>query len=154
MSKYSNDGHKLNHEIPSPCTKRNVLLNLASETRTTCFKESNEAFCGDGITQGRCKNIHLKRLLTLFLGDRGMRLWHHFPVHCLRQLLCCPWGRQRNAKALHFETTKQMQRLILSLDKILGTFCRWRPKKLCLIGRIKMPLVIKGFMHRSRHILT
>ena len=37
MSKYSNDGHKLNHEILSPCTKELVRKNLASFTRIACL---------------------------------------------------------------------------------------------------------------------
>ncbi len=37
MSKYSNDGHKLNHEILSPCTKSLVRKNLASPTRIACL---------------------------------------------------------------------------------------------------------------------
>jgi hypothetical protein len=56
MSKFSNDGHKLNHEILSPCTKRLVRLNLASPTRSKCLTPVADvtppaAFCGDGIVE-------------------------------------------------------------------------------------------------------
>ena len=57
MSKYSNDGHKLNHEILSPCTKDLVLKNLRSDTRTKCLGNPADsaaaaaAFCGDGVLQ-------------------------------------------------------------------------------------------------------
>ena len=49
MSKYSNDGHKLNHMILSPCTKDLVRQNLASEDRTKCLSEIAVSFCGDRI---------------------------------------------------------------------------------------------------------
>ncbi|XP_059096532.1 disintegrin and metalloproteinase domain-containing protein 10-like isoform X2 [Tigriopus californicus] len=52
MSKYSNDGHKLNHEIISPCTKSMVVQNLSSPKRTSCLVVTHDSFCGDGITQG------------------------------------------------------------------------------------------------------
>jgi disintegrin and metalloproteinase domain-containing protein 10 len=51
MSKYSNDGHKLNHEILSTCTKELVRKNLASSTRTGCLSKAEAAFCGDGVVQ-------------------------------------------------------------------------------------------------------
>ena len=59
MSKYSNDGHKLNHEILSPCTKEMVRLNLASPARAKCLltwapeETTYPAFCGDGVIQGQ-----------------------------------------------------------------------------------------------------
>ena len=59
MSKYSNDGHKLNHEILSPCTKEMVRVNLASPARSKCLltwapdETTYPAFCGDGVIQGR-----------------------------------------------------------------------------------------------------
>jgi len=51
MSAFSNDGRKLNHMMLSPCTKKSVLANLASQTRTACLKVSVNTvpFCGDGI---------------------------------------------------------------------------------------------------------
>jgi len=51
MSAFSNDGRKLNHMMLSPCTKKSVLKNFASPTRTVCLKQSvnNLPFCGDGI---------------------------------------------------------------------------------------------------------
>ncbi len=51
MSKYSNDGHKLNHEILSPCTRSLVRKNLDSETRVACLIKVDSPFCGDGIVQ-------------------------------------------------------------------------------------------------------
>lgn len=59
MSKYSNDGHKLNHEILSPCTKEMVRVNLASPARSKCLltwapdETTYPAFCGDGVIQGQ-----------------------------------------------------------------------------------------------------
>ena len=59
MSKYSNDGHKLNHEILSPCTKEMVRVNLASPSRSKCLltwapeETTYPAFCGDGVIQGQ-----------------------------------------------------------------------------------------------------
>ena len=38
MSKFSNDGHKLNHQILSPCTKRLVTSNLEAPHRVSCLK--------------------------------------------------------------------------------------------------------------------
>ena len=51
MSKFSNDGHKLNHQILSPCTKRSVRANLAAAHRISCLKKSDATFCGDGIVE-------------------------------------------------------------------------------------------------------
>jgi len=71
MSKYSNDGHKLNHMILSPCTKALIRTNLVilhliylmtsskgifltiqeSPTRVGCLKIIQESFCGDMIVQ-------------------------------------------------------------------------------------------------------
>ena len=49
MSKYSNDGHKLNHMILSPCTKELVRANLQSPTRIACLTDEATSFCGDGV---------------------------------------------------------------------------------------------------------
>ena len=49
MSKFSNDGHKLNHQILSPCTKRLVTTNLEAPHRVGCLKKVDSTFCGDGI---------------------------------------------------------------------------------------------------------
>ncbi|CAB4060651.1 ADAM10 [Lepeophtheirus salmonis] len=51
MSKYSNDGHKLNHEILSPCTEMAVIENLKSHHRTKCLTLHTKSICGDGIVQ-------------------------------------------------------------------------------------------------------
>ena len=51
MSNFSNDGHKLNHQILSPCTKRSVRANLAAAHRISCLKKSDATFCGDGIVE-------------------------------------------------------------------------------------------------------
>jgi len=51
MSKYSNDGHKLNHMILSPCTKSLVKMNLKSDNRVACLVKEKDPYCGDGILQ-------------------------------------------------------------------------------------------------------
>jgi len=54
MSKYSNDGHKLNHQIMSPCTKEAVSLVLKNSTKLTCLHTyPEEEQCGNGIVEGK-----------------------------------------------------------------------------------------------------
>ena len=69
MSAFSNDGKKMNHMMLSPCTKRSVLENLASQTRTSCLKEvSDVPFCGDGIVgPGECVSSAQKLIFNLEL---------------------------------------------------------------------------------------
>lgn len=51
MSKFSNDGHKLNHQILSPCTKNLVKSNLEAPHRVACLKKVDSTFCGDGVVE-------------------------------------------------------------------------------------------------------
>jgi disintegrin and metalloproteinase domain-containing protein 10 len=51
MSKFSNDGHKLNHRILSPCTKKLVTENLEAPHRVGCLKKVDTTFCGDGTVE-------------------------------------------------------------------------------------------------------
>ena len=77
MSKYSNDGHKLNHEILSPCTKEMVRVNLASPSRSKCLltwapdETTYPAFCGDGVIQGqRSKFMNCQTYLQSLLESK------------------------------------------------------------------------------------
>ncbi|XP_023343181.1 disintegrin and metalloproteinase domain-containing protein 10 [Eurytemora carolleeae] len=52
MSKFSNDGHKLNHAIMSPCTKESVNAVLKNSTKLTCLQfPMVENVCGNGFLE-------------------------------------------------------------------------------------------------------
>ena len=83
MSKYSNDGHKLNHEILSPCTKEMIRLNLASPSRAKCLltwgpeETTYPAFCGDGIIQGhrsKFRQMRARPSISALVGEGCCRV--------------------------------------------------------------------------------
>ena len=66
---FSNDGHKVNHQLLSTCSKVSYLkkillkvmsfpkelvtMNLGTKTRTTCLTDKRSPVCGDGMVEGR-----------------------------------------------------------------------------------------------------
>ena len=70
MSKFSNDGHKLNHQILSPCTKRSVRANLAAAHRIFCLWKTDATFCGDGILEEN-KDCDCENVFAMYFASRS-----------------------------------------------------------------------------------
>jgi len=51
MSKFSNDGHKLNHQIMSPCTKESVSQMVNDPSKLKCLRPVNVSVCGNGLVE-------------------------------------------------------------------------------------------------------
>lgn len=51
MSRFSNTGRRINHELLSSCTKKSVVEVLEASHRTRCLREVARPYCGDGVVQ-------------------------------------------------------------------------------------------------------
>ena len=121
MSKFSNDGHKLNHQILSPCTKRSVRANLAAAHRIFCLWKTDATFCGDGILEEN-KDCDCENVFAMYFASRSC--WRKNDIrsamiscnvtklsrfHCLDRL-------QRNLLWMNFSALRFLPNLVGTPD--------------------------------------